>query len=741
MTGHGTVRWRNGFFGAKGNVRAETLSGFALFVKGFLLFFIKWGGALPNNAFLACGRLMSWFKTLSIRYKLTGIIFLVSMGVLSLVFLVLGLLQIDYLNRESKRELIVLSKVIGVAAQDSLKLRNPAAAEQTLASLRVDAELVSVYLFDARHKPLAVYLREVKPLGGKSRSVELETEQLEEQKVEAALSSGGDTEWYDHDFLSLFRVIEADGETLGYLYLRKELTRLNQQLAWLVFGGMTILMGAAAITFFLGLRLQQLISEPVMGLVAQMKGVAVDGDFKAGAMSAETDEFVQLFRGFDEMVSAIGERDRQLREQNRTMEETVKARTAQLRAAKESAERASQAKTQFLANMSHEIRTPMIGILGMAELLRHEPLTARQHQLAETVYSSGEALLKILNDLLDIAKIETGKLALQEAPFNLRETVEQAVTLFSESARSKGLKLEFSAEPAIPALVNGDSLRVRQIVLNLVGNAVKFTDSGQVSVALTAGSPVESGERPYCITVRDTGIGIAQEMHGRVFESFGQADESLSRSYGGTGLGLTIVRELAAMMNGWVSLESAPGAGSCFAVTLFLQELPAEALVAPSAEAVSSPTSAASALPLAQVEATGEVKGRILLAEDNPTTQELLAILLRGAGYHLTIVDDGHSALGQAAEASFDLIFMDCQMPHLDGLQTARRLRAAGVATPIVALTAHARREDEERCLAAGMNDFLGKPFRRHELLSVLEKWLPAMKAPSAPSSSGGSRP
>ena len=685
---------------------------------------------------------MGWYRSLAVRHKLTGIIFLVSMAVLTLVALVAGLGQVRYLHDETRRDLEVLSKVTSASSVTPLKLRSSLDAEEVLHALHVQPDLVSAYLFDADQRPLAAYLREISSAQRAYAASELELMKMEEAQIESALARGVDVQWTERDHLSLFQAVEAEGRRLGYLYLRMELTRLNQQLAWFILGGLGVLGGAATISLLLGARLQRLISDPVTTLAAQMRTVAVGGNAAAGGMTAETDEFIQLFRGFDEMVAAINQRDQELREHNRNMERVIQDRTAELRTAKEVAERASQAKSQFLANMSHEIRTPMIGILGMADLLRHEPLGAHQHQLVETVYASGEALLKILNDLLDVAKIESGKLTLQNEPFDLAETVAQGVKLFAETARSKGLELEFQADSCLPAAVLGDAGRVRQIVLNLVGNAIKFTDHGTISVTLSVGASSAPWERQYRLTVRDTGIGIPPEQHSRIFESFGQVDTSLSRNHGGTGLGLAIVRELAAMMNGGVSVDSAPGRGSTFTVTLTLPDAATDSLSIAETTAVAQPlpptvaAPARSTPPAAGAPATSD-KGRILLAEDNPTTQELLTILLRGAGYNLTVVDDGHGAIRHAATESFDLILMDCQMPHLNGLEAAMQLRSSGVTTPIVALTAHARREDEARCLAAGMNDFLGKPFRRHELFAVLEKWLPGSAAAQSVASPG----
>lgn len=672
---------------------------------------------------------MIWYRKLSVRHKLTGIIFLVSVVVLALAGLALGIAQVRHLHADSERSLDVLAEVLAVSCYSPLLLRSPLDAEAVLGSLRAQPEVVSAYLLDANHVPLAAYLRPSAPDRQLTDSLALSLMKLEEEQIAAGLAFGEDTQWEENNHLSLFKVIEVDGSRLGYLYLRSELTHLNQQLSWFAYGTLSILGGAAVISLLLGARLQRLVSDPINALADRMLQVARENRFETGRFAQDRDEFQQLFRGFDDMIAAIDKRDRQLREYSYFLEEAVHARTRELLLAKESAERASQAKSQFLANMSHEIRTPMIGILGMAELLRSEELTERQRKLAETVHASGEALLTILNDLLDIAKIESGKLTLQAQVLPLRQTVGEAVTLFAETASRKGVVLEFACDANVPELILGDAIRIRQIVLNLVGNAVKFTLRGKVAVQLSA-----DGQR-FRIAVRDTGIGIPREALERIFEAFNQGDASLNRTHGGTGLGLTIVRELAALMGGAVTAESEPGVGSCFTVTLPFQRAPATVSVEPAL-----PASLAAPIPApALADALQEPgKGSILLAEDNPTTQELLRLLLHGAGYRVTIVENGQGALARATGETFDLIFMDCQMPHLDGLEATRRLREAGVSTPIVALTAHARREDEEKCLAAGMNDFLGKPFRQQELWTILERWLPGAPPVVASSARAG---
>jgi signal transduction histidine kinase/CheY-like chemotaxis protein len=380
------------------------------------------------------------------------------------------------------------------------------------------------------------------------------------------------------------------------------------------------------------------------------------------------------------------------------------------RAAKLAAEAANSAKSAFLANMSHEIRTPMNGILGFADLALQSDSIEEQKECLATILSSGDALLSILNDVLDLSKIESGKFELSADPFSLRALVRDVGKVFAFRFKKKGLRFESSVQPALPDVLIGDELRLRQILLNLLGNAVKFTDDGG-SIALTATGDQVDGKVSLRLTVRDSGIGIPLEKQGLIFEAFRQADDSTTKKYGGTGLGLSICLKLVDLMGGKMELDSAPGLGSSFSVLLSLQaaQIAHPVAVESLAKAAEEP-----AKPL-----------RILLAEDNPVNQRLAVKLLEKQGHIVTLAGDGRRALEAYSIASFDVILMDVHMPEMDGLEATRQIRKLedGTAhrTPIIAVTALTMAGDREICLAAGMDGFVSKPIRPAELKTALD--------------------
>jgi signal transduction histidine kinase/CheY-like chemotaxis protein/HPt (histidine-containing phosphotransfer) domain-containing protein len=640
----------------------------------------------------------TWFRQLPVRHKLHTIILLACTLALLLTTVVSFISQQYLIRKQLRGELQTLSIVIAENSRAGLIFQDRDTLNTILASLSAKPSIVHAGIYSINQELFAEYKNPVS-----------------KENWPMVLSPKGQRSHLFQvyaDRVDISQPIILDGEQIGTLLIQVSLAESQRSLFLIGMGLLGIMLFGLLVAMLLSTRLLKVIASPIMSLSRAMKEVSREKQYGLRIPVSGDDELGLLASGFNNMLDQIQERDAHLEEQ-------VAERTKDLMQAKNAAESASRAKSEFLANMSHEIRTPMNGVLGVADLLLQTALPEKQQQLVRTIRASGKNLLYIINDILDFSKIEAGKLVLESINFDLRELIDGIYDLFSNKASEKGLTLTSKVHDNVLDIVYGDPVRLRQILTNLIGNAIKFTDSGTVHINTEL---IKQKNDKICVLrfeVCDTGIGLVQEQKEGIFDTFSQADNSTTRKYGGTGLGLTISRQLVELMDGEIAVSSELDRGACFWFTVSLQ-VPADQEVALSEYQQEQ----------LKIDSNPHQYGcRVLLAEDNITNQIVAEGMIELYGCKVDLAVNGREASQAVRDQQYDLILMDCQMPELDGYSATNEIRefekqTGGSRTPIVALTAHAMDGDRERCLVAGMDDYLSKPLRQAQFQAILEKWL-----------------
>ncbi len=640
-------------------------------------------------------------KNWSIKAKLIFISALSSSIALLVFSFLLFFYEMKFVKEDLIHNLQIQAEIITENSLAALAFMDDNAVQKTLGTLKYNPDIMYAGMYDAQQQLLGSYRHNNHPDEFILSNDELVT---------------APRLYESNHFVQIIQPVYLNDELLGHLVLQATFDSFNKKLQNYFFIILGVFVTTLLLALYLSSQLQRIVSRPIINLVNFIHDVTESKKYNLQANKESNDEFGDLIDAFNEMLVQLNlsfqKRDeaQQALSHNLThLEDIVSAQTLDLQKSLEVADAANRSKSDFLANMSHEIRTPMNAIIGMTYLVQRTNLNDNQRNHIDKIGVAAQALLSIINDILDFSKIEAGKLALENTVFSLDNLLSDSLDILKIKAEQKNVPLFCVVSPDTPRQLLGDSLRLGQILVNLISNAVKFTSQGEVVLTVTSKNSANHIVE-LCFSIRDTGIGMTDEQINSLFQPFSQADSSITRQYGGSGLGLTICKQLATLMGGEISVNSVYGTGSTFTFTVTL----AQAAFNQVAQIVEK-------LPIQNYHAQ-----QILLVDDNEINQEIAYELLTSMGLQVQVANNGKEGLTRALAEPFDLILMDIQMPIMDGLTATRliRLEKSLDDLPIVAMTAHAMQGDKEKSLAAGMNDHLTKPIEVEKLVAMLNRWL-----------------